>query len=200
MEPSKIAPDPSAGLLRGQLFLARFTYLKDTFGVPAIERALTALGEEDRRLLRGVERDLWYPFLTFVRLDEAIAAVIAPHDPDLYERLGAASAVHRTEWLRAHAHLMSVHGFLARAAEEHHRFHSFGLAEYRRTGFESGELLYRDYPVSHVVFCRSSLGFLREAVALVSGTTATGSEVDCQCRGGGVCRFVLQWGDAATPA
>jgi uncharacterized protein (TIGR02265 family) len=187
--------DPPAGPhIKGQLFQARFAWLKETHGSQSIERVLQALSEDDRKRLRGIERETWYPFATFIRFDEAIARLLEPDDDLIYEHLGVASARHRTEWLGDHARLVSVHGFLSRAAEDHRRFHSFGAAVYRRTGFNEGELEYTGYPEAYDVFCRSSRGFFQSAVEQLTGSTVTVEERQCQVRGDRCCLFWIHWG------
>jgi hypothetical protein len=185
---------PPGAHLRGALVLARFQYLRRAHGPAMVERVMEALDESDRRLLRGVDRREWYPFLTVGRLDRAIARIVAPGDDTVYERLGAASARDRTEWLGPDARLYSVHGFLSRVADRHHLFHSFGAAAYRRGGFTDGEIAFSLYPERDETFCRGTLGYLREAVEFLTGVPASVEERSCQCRGDETCRYWISWG------
>jgi len=179
--------------MKGQIFLARLEYLRDSHGAEGLQRVLAALQAEDRDRLTAVGREAWYPFAMLMRLDKAIAGVLAPGDPTIYERLGAASSRHRTEWLGEHARLVNVHGFLSRVADEHRRFHTFGHAAYHRTGFTEGELLYSEYPEVDEVWCRASRGYFRGAIEFLTGGPVTVEESQCQCRGDGACVFRMRW-------
>ena len=195
-----LRPGPPPGPhLRGQIFLARFDYLRRHHGAAMVETVLLALEEADRAALRGVEGEGWYPFGALVRLDRAIAQLTAPGDPAIYERLGRASAAHRTEWLGVDARLYSVHGFLSRVAEEHHRFHSFGEAVYRRGGFNEGDIAFSGYPEVDEAFCRASVGYLGGAVEALTGAAAEVEERSCQCRGERACHFWIRWGATPSP-
>ena len=179
--------------IKGQLLVARLEHLRAAFGSSAIGRLLERLAWSDAELMRDVSRERWYPFGLLHRVDEAIARELAPDDPEIYEHLGWASAHHRTEWLGEQAALVSVHGFLARAAEDHRRFHSFGRAEYRRQGFTSGELHYAGYPESYTSFCRASRGYFLGVIELLTGQPGEVEEPECQCRRDPACLFVLRW-------
>lgn len=182
--------------MRGQIFQARFAWLKANHGPAGIEAALSALSEDERRQLRGLERERWYSFATLLRLDRAIAERLAPGDPHIFERLGEASSRERTEWLGEHATLVSVHGFLSRAAEDHRAFHSFGTAVYRRAGFNGGELEYRDYPLPDANWCLTSVGYIRAVVSFLTSGPARVVERRCQARGEEFCLFDIRWGEA----
>jgi len=185
---------PSVPQVRGELFLARFAFVRETYGPDALAGLLIALGETDRRELETVAERQWYAFGLLNRLDRAIAERLAGNDAVVYERLGAASARERTMALKDVAAYVSVHGFLARTAEEHRRFHTFGRAAYRRISFTEGELTYLDYPEPDRVYCRSGLGYLRTAVEQLAGPPVAVEERWCQCRGDAACVFNLQWG------
>jgi hypothetical protein len=188
-------PEPaSGGLLTGELILARFDYVRTVYGLDALARVLAALPAGDTSLLDQVSRGEWYPLRTLIALDKTIAAVLAPDDPAVFERLGRHSARRHTAWLGEHASLMCVHAFLARAAEGHRRFQTFGHAAYRRTGFTEGQMCYFGYPPElDVVYCLSGRGYLAAALEELTQGPATVEESECQCRGGGCCRFVLRW-------
>jgi hypothetical protein len=179
--------------MSGQIFLARLEYLREHHGSEGLQRVLAALTAEDRSCLSGADREAWYPFAMLMRLDRAIAGVLAPGDPAIYERLGEASSRHRTEWLGEHARLVSVHGFLSRVADEHRRFHTFGKAVYQRTGFTEGEISYSDYPEVDEIWCRASCGYFRGAIELLTGGPARVQERQCQCRGHEACIFNMNW-------
>jgi uncharacterized protein (TIGR02265 family) len=179
--------------VRGPLFLARFEYVRREHGPAMVSAVMQALDEPDRSALRGLDRRQWYPFATLVRLDRAIARLIAPGDDAVYERLGAASGRERTEWLGADARLHSVHGFLSRLAEQHPRLHSFGEATYRRQGFTTGELSFSWGPGIDATFCRATLGYLRGAVQFLTGTRVTVEERACQSRADPACRYSISW-------
>jgi len=191
---------PAAGpRLRGQLFLACLGYIKDQHGADGLQAVLADLGESDGALIRAVERDGWYPFGALNRLAESAARVVASGDQSIFERLGAASARDRTEWLGPDARLYSVHGFLSRVAEEHRRFHDFGEAVYFRGGFHDGALAFSAYPEVHPSFCRASVGYFRSAVEFLTGGPVAVEETECQCRRDPACRFFIRWAFPSAP-
>ncbi|MBI3932950.1 MAG: hypothetical protein HY317_06010 [Acidobacteria bacterium] len=183
--------------LSGQMFVARLEFLRREHGAAAINRVLAALAPDDRERLKGLEREGWYPFGLLVRFDRTVARELRPGDPSIFERLGAASSVVRNEWLGEHTSLVNPHAFLSRVAEEHRRFHTFGRGEYRRTGFNEGELAFREYPEVDEIYCRGARGYLRAAVALLTGAAVVVEEQECQCRGDASCLFRIRW--AARP-
>lgn len=192
--PGADGPVPPEGAhIKGQLFLARLEYLRQNHGAGAVDEILDRLPDGAGERLRGVDREAWYPFSALVQLDLAIAALEVPGTVDIFERLGSASARHRTEWLGEHVRLFSVHGFLSRVADEHRRFHSFGHAAYRRTGFTEGEIAFSGYPEAYEVFCRASKGFFRAAVEFLAGGPAEVVERTCQCRAQPACVFSIRW-------
>lgn len=184
---------PAGAHMKGQIFLARLEYLREAHGSEGLQRVLASLPAQDRERLAGVDREAWYPFAMLLRLDRAIGLVLAPGDPAIYERLGEASSRHRVEWLGEHARLVSVHGFLSRVADEHARFHTFGKAAYRRTGFTEGEIRYSDYPELEDIWCRASTGYFKGAIEFLTGGPATVRETKCQCRGDEACLFQMNW-------
>jgi uncharacterized protein (TIGR02265 family) len=185
--------DPNPPLVRGQFFVVRFEYVRTVHGAEGVRTALSALPSVDQQALEGLEQDSWYPFRTLLRLDRVIASLFAPDDPDIYERIGEASSGFRTDWLGQHAPLVSVHGFLARTAEEHRRHFTFGRSSYRRTGFTQGQMSVSDYPEPDQIFCRSAVGYLRGVLRALTGQPATVEERECQCEGAPACVFAMSW-------
>ena len=179
--------------VRGQLFQASLEYVHHRHGAPTVQEVVASLAEDDRLLVRGLDREGWYTLGALARLSEAIARVVGGAEELVFEELGAASARHRTEWLGRDARLVNVHAFLSRVADEHRLFHDFGRAVYTRGGFHAGELAFSEYPEVYASFCRASLGYLRTAVELLTGGGATVVEAACQGRGDDACRYVVLW-------
>ena len=186
-------PPPRPPKVSGQLFSARLEFLRRAYGEATITRVLEALGPEDRERLRGLDASQWYPFRTLVRFDRIVAQVVAPDDPEIFGRLGGASARLLLSWLGRDAPLMSPHALLSRVAEDHGRRFSFGTGEYRRTGFGEGELVFSGYPETDEVFCRSSRGYVRACVEFLTGRRVEVEEPECQCRGDGRCLYRVRW-------
>jgi hypothetical protein len=190
---SLVTSPPPGAHVRGQLLLARLEYLREFHAAGDLANILSQLPDEDQRRLARVDRDAWYSFSLLIRVDKAIAAVLAASDPGIYERLGAASSRHRTEWLGEHARFVSVHGFLSRVADEHSRFQTFGRAAYRRTGFTEGEVHYSEYPELDPVWCQASRGYIRGAIEFLTAGPAVVDEPQCQCRGDAECVYRAKW-------
>ena len=179
--------------LAGQIFLSRMEYIRQFYGPEAVGSVLETLSEADRTLLRAAHEQGWYPFGTLVRLDHAIARILAPNDARIFERLGADLFRHRTRWLVERSRSDSPHHFLLRVADEHRRFHSFGRASYCRTGQNAGELAFFAYPELDESFCRSSLGYLRRAIEFLTEQPIVIAERLCQLRGDAACAYGLEW-------
>jgi predicted hydrocarbon binding protein len=193
------APPTGPAQVKGQLLIARFDYLREAHDMHAVARVLDSLSPEDRDRVRGLVRDRWYPFALLLRLDHALVQVIAGGDQAFFEELGRASARHRTEWLGEHAALVNVHAFLSRVADEHRRFHDFGRAAYRRTGFHSSDMTFCEYPELDPAFCLASRGYFLGVLELLLGRPGEVHEVACQCAGDPACVFRLDWRRAAAP-
>jgi uncharacterized protein (TIGR02265 family) len=190
--------EPSGGAgLSGQFFVARIEYLRRSHGAEGVRRVLEGLAESDQAQLRGVDAKAWYSFGTLVRFDRMVARLLAPGDPTIYDRLGAACSRFRNEWIGPHAALVSPHAFLSRVADEHRRFHDFGRADYRRAGFTSGAIAFSEFPELDEVFCQGMRGFLRASLELLTAGPVASEESECQARGGPACRFELRWTDGA---
>ncbi len=179
--------------VRGQLLQARLDYLREAHGSAELARVLGALHASDRECLRALTREGWFPFELLIRLDHVLARLLGNGEARFFEELGRASARHRTEWLGEHAALVNVHAFLSRVADEHHRFHDFGRAAYRRSGFTSGELSFWDYPLVDASFCAASRGYFLGVLELLTGHAARVEEVTCQCHGARACTYHLRW-------
>jgi predicted hydrocarbon binding protein len=178
--------------IRGQIFESRILWVRDHEGPASVQTVMEALTPEDRKAIRGLERGGWYPLSLFLRMEQAMVVTLGGGDPVLLERMGEGSARRRTEWLKEHGSLVSVHGLLARIAEEHRHFLTFGRATYQRLGFHTGEIVFSEYPEPSLQLCRSARGYLRGAVEAVAGTAAA-VETTCQCQGAPACTFRLSW-------
>src|SRR5262249_18492233 len=143
--------------------------------------------------LEAVDGQAWYPFATLVHLDRAIASRLAPGDPAIFDRLGAASARHRGEWLQDHAQLVRVPTYLSRVADDHRRFQTFGRAVYKRQGFTGGELSFSKYPELDESYCLSAMGYLRASVEILTDGPVQAEERQCQRRGDPACVFSFHW-------
>ncbi len=189
------APEPPQ--LRGQLLLSRLEHLREAYGEDARDAVLAQLTEPEQQQLANLAREAWYPLRLLIALDHAASRVLAAGDPGIYERLGAASARHRTEWIGEHFALVSPHAFLSRVAEQHRQFHTFGRAAYRRLGFEGAEIAFSEYPDLDASYCRSALGYLKRSVELLTDGPAAVVERECQLRGDPACVFAIRWGGKA---
>jgi len=184
------ASDPRVA---GFLFASRFEYIERRYGPDATGRVLAALEPVVRDQLLNLDALRWYPLQVFLAFDKAVGPVLAPGEADVHERLASASVQHLHGWLGKEVGLMSVHGLLSRIAEDHPRYFSFGCGEYRRTGFESGELAFSDYPVCDEVLCRGARGYFKACLDYVKARQARVDETECQCRGSSRCLFQVRW-------
>lgn len=179
--------------VKGRFFQTRLDYVRRYHGEAALDGLLAALPASEREAIEALDKDNWYSFRSLNALDRLIAARLAPEDPGFFERLGALSARQRADRLGPHARFVNVHAFLARLAEEHPQDHDFGRLTYRRLGFNEGEVRAFGFPEADEAFCRSTRGFLRAAVELLTGGPVELREGMCQCRRQPSCLYRLCW-------
>ncbi len=98
--------------VKGSVLLARLSYLKSR-GAGVLDAVLLRLPDDDRRTLRGLLLPVdWHPLGLNVRLDQAIADVLSPHDrSQAFRQMGRASA---------EVNLRTVHRNFVVAGEPHH--------------------------------------------------------------------------------
>jgi predicted hydrocarbon binding protein len=179
--------------VRGPLLQSRFEWLRRHHGAEAVGRVMGELPGAHREALTGVERDGWYPFASYVALEETIVRVFGHGNPRLGEELGADAARTRFVWLRGEAPYISVHSLLSRAADDHHFFYDFGESRYTRRGFTSGEMDLVGFAETSPTFCSSFRGYLLAITRLIGAVDPTVVETECQADGAPRCAFRIRW-------
>lgn len=180
---------------KGAAIAARRAFVVDEFGEEAWERVLVALPPGDAETLRaGVLSSSWYPFELNQRLDEAIAATLGEGDSEIFERIGARSAVANLEGPHA--------AFLAKgdperflgATEAIYRFYyDSGYRTYESTGPGSGVITTYQAETFSRADCSTVVGWYKEALRLCGARNVQVSEETCRADGGEHCRYRVRW-------
>lgn len=180
--------------VKGAVLKSRLGFVEQHFGPDGVRRVLESLTPEDRRSLELLFTSNWYPFELGTRLDDAIVRVLGGGRPELFERLGAASA---------QRNLGSIHSsyltpgdpqvFLANAPAIYAAYYETGRREYRATGPKSGVLTTHGAEAYSAADCLTVIGWYRQALEMCGATGVKVVEEECRARGGSVCRYRVSW-------
>lgn len=180
--------------VKGAVLKSRLGFVEQHFGPDGVRRVLESLTPEDRGSLELLFTSNWYPFELGTRLDDAIVRVLGGGRPELFERLGAASA---------QRNLGSIHSsyltpgdpqaFLANAPAIYAAYYETGRREYRATGPKSGVLTTHGAEAYSAADCLTVIGWYRQALEMCGATGVKVVEEECRARGGSVCRYRVSW-------
>ncbi len=180
--------------IKGAVLKSRLAFVEQHFGQDGVRRVLESLPPGDRRALELLFTSTWYPFELGTRLDDAIVRVLGNGRPELFERLGAASA---------QRNLGSIHSsyltpgdpqaFLANTPAIYAAYYETGRREYRATGPKSGVLTTYGAEAYSAADCLTVIGWYRQALEMCGATGVKIVEDECRARGGSVCRYRVSW-------
>ncbi len=141
--------------VKGSILKSRLAFVDKQFGPEGLDRVMENLDPEDQKALRGLVPVAWLDFEIGRRLDDAIVKVLGGGRPEVFERLGAASA---------DANLTTVHSafiahgdpqaFLAKAPQIYRMYYQTGRREYEPTGEMEGVLTTYDAETFSKADCR----------------------------------------------
>lgn len=137
----------------------------------------------------------WVPFRSAVRIDRAIAEVVAGDSlNETLRKMGRHSASLNLGGVYKIFVKDEPHRFFKRMTTLHSRFQSFGEPAYEKTGDTSGRIQIEGCDEYSKIYCWSALGYYEGALEMmkVPGPIKA-TEVSCQCEGDSNCVFDLHW-------
>ena len=180
--------------IKGAVIKSRLGFVEEHFGREGLARVLESLPADDQRLLRIVFTSNWYPFELGKRLDDAIVRVLGGGRPELFEKLGEASAVRNLSSLHSgYITPGDPHAFLAKAPSIYALYYESGRREYRKTGEKSAELVTHDAETFSAPDCLTVVGWYRKALEMCGASEVRVTEAECRAKGGAVCRYLIEW-------
>lgn len=187
--------------IKGTILKSRLGFVEQHWGREGVDRVLAALPEADQKALRSVLTVGWYPFQLGERLDAAIVQVLGGGRSEVFERLGAASADANLSTL--HKQFLSPgrpHVFLGKAPQIYGFYYETGSRTYEQTGERSGVMTTYDAETFSVPDCLTVIGWYRRALEMCGVEGVTIVEDECRARGGGVCRYRIEWKNVTAPS
>ncbi len=187
--------------IKGTVLKSRLGFVEQHWGRDGLERLLDSLPEEDRRTLQAILSVKWYPFALGERLDAAIVRVLGEGRPEVFERLGAASA---------DANLTTLHkgflapgrpqAFMAKAPQIYGFYYETGRRTWEPVGENGGVMTTYDAETFSTPDCLSVIGWYRRALEMCGAEGVSIEEEECRARGGEVCRYRVRWTGVREPA
>jgi uncharacterized protein (TIGR02265 family) len=181
--------------IKGNVLLARLRFLRERGGEPLLRQILQRLSPGDRAVLGGILLPVsWYPLELNLRLDQAIADVLAGGSRDkIFLEMGRASA---------DANLTGVHRFFVKPGNPHYllshapQIYRFYYAVGHRTYEKTGEgAVLRTYEAEDVTAtdCLTVVGWHERAIELSGGKGVRVVEALCRARGDAICEYRCSW-------
>jgi uncharacterized protein (TIGR02265 family) len=180
--------------VKGSILKSRLEFVEQQFGREGLEKVMSGLDDEDRKALSRIVPVAWLDFDVGRRLDDAIVRILGGGRPEVFERLGEASA--ETNLGTVHAAFLAPgdpHGFLAKAPQIYRMYYQQGSREYEKTGDREGVLTTHDAENFSKPDCLTVIGWYRKALEMCGAKNPRVIEEECRARGGDVCRYRVSW-------
>jgi uncharacterized protein (TIGR02265 family) len=185
-----------AAQIGGNILLARRTFVQQRGGDELWERVLARLAPEDGKVLRRTMLvTSTYSLELNLRLDEAIAAVLAPGEPErAFVEMGRASAdVNLLGPQRAFLKEGDPHYLLGFTDAIYAYYYGEGRRTYEKTGPTSAVLTTFDAPPATPGDCLTVVGWHQRAIELSGGRNVKVVEAKCRTRGDSCCEYRCSW-------
>ena len=180
--------------IKGAVLKSRLAFVQENFGKEGLERLLGGLSADDQRTLRMLFTSNWYPFQLGKTLDDAIVRVLGGGKPELFERLGAASA--EKNLASVHSGYLTkgdAHGFLSKSPSFYSLYYETGRREYTPVGPKEGVFTTYDAETFSAPDCLTVVGWYRKALEMCGVPGVKIVEEECRAKGGKVCRYRVTW-------
>ncbi len=182
--------------IKGSVVLARLKYIREAGGEPALRAVLERLPPKDAQVLAGWVLPIsWYPLDLYLRLDDAIAAVMSPHDRRaVFLAMGRASAdANLSAAQRPFVREGDPHFLLQSAPQIYAAYYAVGHRTYERTGPTSAVLTTHDAEHVTATDCLTVVGWHVRAIELCGGKAVKVEETRCRTKGDPVCEYRCEW-------
>ncbi len=187
---------PATPGIKGGVILSRLKYVREMGGEPALQAILARLPPADAKVLAGWVLPIsWYPLDLYLRLDDAIASVMSPHDRrSVFLAMGRASAdANLSGPQRPFVREGDPHFLLQAAPQIYSAYYAVGRRTYERTGDRSGVLTTHDAENVTETDCLTVVGWHLRAIELCGGKDPQVVETRCRARGDAVCEYRCSW-------
>ena len=186
-----------AGKVKGTILIARMKFLRGQGKIP-VEAVLQHVCPADQAVLQGILLpSTWYSTELLMRLETAIAAVIARGDrARAFTEMGRFSAQANLGpggVQRPYLREGDPHHLLERVPRMYLSQHTMGRRSYERSGERSAVIRSFDCQDAAADDCLIVVGWLQRAIELSGGTEVRVVEAQCHARGAPHCEYHSEW-------
>jgi uncharacterized protein (TIGR02265 family) len=181
--------------VKGSVLRSRLDFVRSHFGEAGVTSVLTALGENDRRILTaGLLPAQWYDFDLGQRLDQAIMRTVGKGSAETFRSLGKTSAeVNLGGVHQAFVRPGDPHGLLRRAPAIYKLYYDTGRRSYEQTGPTSCRIVTHASESFSEADCLTVVGWHEYAVEMCGGRDVRIEHPACRARGDQVCDYRISW-------
>jgi hypothetical protein len=181
--------------VKGSAFASRIRWVKLNQGEQGLERLTAGVSAElGEILVDGAVMASWYPFASFIEINEAIDKTFGKGDLGLIKSLGRYGAdANLTTIYRLFFKVGTVKWVMARAARLWGMHYDSGQLIVQQSPGREVELRIQDFATPHRVHCLAVQGWAERSVELSGATDVALDEVACRASGDETCRFRITW-------
>jgi len=181
--------------LKGSAYLSTLAFIDHRFGVPAKERVLARLSDEDRATLGRVMLPIqWYPLAPFPRLLRAMEAELGRGDFALVTERGSWAAINDMRTVhKVLLKLVTPQWVIEKGTKLWPNFHTSGRWESRREGDTGARATLYDLGVVDEAMCATLKGWMFGLLSLAGIKRATIEHDECRALGATACVFKVSW-------
>jgi uncharacterized protein (TIGR02265 family) len=192
-----VAPlDGEKPRIKGNVLIARLKFIRAKGGESAERSILQRLAAPDQEVLRGWILPIsWYPIDLYLRLDDAIAAVLSPENRSrIFLEMGRASADANLGGAQApYLKQGDPHFLLRNAPQIYAAYYAKGRRTYEKTGERSAILRTIDAENVTATDCLTVVGWHERGIELCGGREPHVVETRCRTRGDSFCEYTCEW-------
>lgn len=184
-----------AGQTKGTTVLATIRFLKESFGEDGLAKVVSGLAEADRERLAGsVLPSAWYPQSLLLGLMRGAKAEFGAQMPDLYRRIGRASADYSLSTVYSVVFkVTSTQWIVSRAAAIFASYYDSGKMTVPENARGMAMIELSDFAEPAPEFCERILGWCSRILEHCGEKNVQVEHVQCRCRGDKTCRFKATW-------
>ena len=181
--------------VKGTSVIAMTRFLKESFGEQGIDKIAERLGTEDReRLKMPILPSAWLPISFMLAVMRAARSEFGNMMPDLYVRMGRASADYSLSTVYSMIFkVSSTQWIISRAAAVYANYYDTGKMSVveNGTGFAMLELNGAEEPAPEL--CDRLVGWCERVLEHCGAHWVKVDHSKCRCRGDAVCAFKASW-------
>lgn len=181
--------------MKGSALASRVMWVELGHGAGGIQRLREAISPELRDAIdAGLIKSRWYPFESFVELNESIDRVFGKGDLSLVRDLGRHGADANLKTIyRLFYKIGSVHWILGRAVRLWGAHYDSGFCEVATRGPKAAVMRIRSFATPHRAHCLSVMGWVERSIELSGGKRPIVEETFCRTRGDELCQLDTTW-------